>query len=315
VIRRAVISTKVDGAIAAIDVSSCCHCCGIHFSNEINGLSVAGRPPRNTIVGDAAAVGGMTVFKVGKSTLRTEGRIVDPSIPDFSITRDGTTYTFTGQMSIRNIDNTKPFSEHGDSGSVIINLDNKIVGLLFASNATTSIANHIGDVFNELKIKIAYSPDIVVTAGAGLAEVSMPVSETPVPEPYRTFRERLERDEQTVFLIQRGQRHREEVVRLVNHCRPVMVAWQRAQGPAWLATLMGRVRDGRTDLPTEIRRITLAQAIQRLRVALDENGSDALRVSLRSAEAEQVLAACQSFYSLDKILESIAAGVALAKDR
>jgi len=89
VLRRKEISAAVDGAIAAIDVSSCCHCCGIHYSNEINGLSVGNRPPRNTIVGDERAVSGMAVFKVGKVTGRTEGVVVDDNYPTFSIVRSG----------------------------------------------------------------------------------------------------------------------------------------------------------------------------------------------------------------------------------
>lgn len=58
----------------------------------------------------------------------------------------------------------QPFSLHGDSGSAIINLQNKIVGLLFAADkkvvvkgveqAFVTLANHISDVFTELKIRI-----------------------------------------------------------------------------------------------------------------------------------------------------------------
>ncbi len=100
VIRRMVVGSKVDGGIAAIDVSSWCNCCGSQSTNEIDGLSVGGRPPRNTIVGDEPAVSGMTVFKVGHATLRTEGRVVDDNYPSFDIDRNGTTYPFTGQIAV-----------------------------------------------------------------------------------------------------------------------------------------------------------------------------------------------------------------------
>ncbi len=295
VLRRREISNNVDGAIAAIDVSSCCHCCGIHFSNEISGLSVAGRPPRNTIVGDQRATSGMTVFKVGKSTGRTEGIVLDDNYPSFAITKDGSTHTFTGQIAIQHTDPTKPFSAHGDSGSVIINLENKIVGLLFAAGkqmtvkGTTrpfaTIANHISDVLTALKIRIPYSPDVKVTSGETLRDFS-PVFEAPIPGPYRVFRERLQANEVTAKLFAIGQRHSDEITYLVNHCRPVTVAWRRAQGPAFLATVMNAVRDGHYRLPAQIKGVTPSELLERMKAVLSKSGSPALRQAMSSSEVD-----------------------------
>jgi hypothetical protein len=298
VLRRQEISDKVDGAIAAIDVSSCCHCCGIHFSNEINGLSKVEngqpRPPRNTIVGDEKATGGMTVFKVGKSTGRTEGVVIDDNYPSFSISKDGTNYTFTGQIAIRNVNQNLPFSDHGDSGSVIVNLQNKIVGLLFASGrnipvkGTTmpfaTIANHISDVLSALKIRIPYSPDVKVTAGETLAHVPATVFEAPIPEPYRRLREHLQKEETTARLFALGERHSEEVTYLVNHCRPVTVAWHRSHGPALLATVMGAVRDGHYKLPATVKGVALYELLERMRDALSAHGGPALKETMNSAQ-------------------------------
>lgn len=295
VLRRQEISNSVDGAIAAIDVSSCCHCCGIHYSNEISGLSVAGRPPRNTIVGDEKAVSGMKVFKVGRSTGRTEGVVVDDNHPSFDITKDGTTHTFTGQIAIQNIDNTKPFSTHGDSGSVIINLDNKIVGLLFASGINVpvkgvqqpfvTIANHISDVFTALKIRIPYSQDVKVISGNALAAVPT-VFEAPIPEPYRALRERLQNNEVTAKLFAIGQRHTDEIIYLVNHCRPVTVAWRRSEGPAILATVMGAVRDGHYRLPASIKGVAPYELLKRMQLVLSQHGSAALKETMDSAAVD-----------------------------
>lgn len=295
VLRRKEISNSVDGAIAAIDVSSCCHCCGIHYSNEISGLSVAGRPPRNTIVGDEKAVSGMKVFKVGKSTGRTEGVVVDDNHPSFDIVKDATTHTFTGQIAIQNIDNTKPFSTHGDSGSVIINLDNKIVGLLFASGINVpvkgvqqpfvTIANHISDVFDALKIRIPYSQDVKVISGETLARVPA-VFEAPIPEPYRALRERLQNNELTAKLFAIGQRHSDEIIYLVNHCRPVTVAWRRAEGPAILATVMGAVRDGHYRLPQTIKGVAPYELLKRMQMVLSQHGSAALKETMNTAAVD-----------------------------
>lgn len=300
VLRRKEITEKVDGAIAAIDVSSCCHCCGIHFSNEINGLSKVEngqpRPPRNTIVGDEKAVSGMTVFKVGKSTGRTEGKVIDDNHPSVTIPKDGTNYTFTGQIAIQNIDPTVPFSAHGDSGSVIINLQNKIVGLLFASGKKmkvkgierdfVTVANHISDVLAGLKIRIPYSQDVKVTAGETLAHVPATVFEAPIPEPYRVLRERMQREATTAKLFALGQRHSAEVTYLVNHCRPVTVVWHRSHGPALLAVVMGAVRDGHYKIPATVKGVTLYELLERMRDALAEHGSPALRETMDSAQVD-----------------------------
>jgi hypothetical protein len=313
VLRRKEISSSVDGAIAAIDVSSCCHCCGIHYSNEIPGLSVSNRPPRNTIVGDERAVSGMVVFKVGKSSGRTEGRVVDDNFPSFDITADGITHTFTGQIAIQNVDTTVPFSLHGDSGSVIINLQNKIVGLLFAAGKKVvvkgterpfvSLANHISDVFAALKIRIPYSQDVVVISGETLTDVPA-TFEAPIPEPYRALRERLERNDVTAKLFAIGQRHSEEVAYLVNHCRPVTVAWRRAEGPAILATVMGAVRDGHYRLPAAVKGVTLAELLERMRTVLSQHGSAALSQTMNSARIDlnEIFAGCDN---LDELFERI----------
>lgn len=315
VIRRNAISQKVDGAIAAIDISSCCRCCGIHYSNEINGLSIAGRPPRNTIVGDQPAVSGMTVFKVGRSTLRTEGLVIDDKYPSFSITLDGTTYTFDSQIAIQNVDQTLPFSGHGDSGSVVISLDNKIVGLVFGGgrNVTVggvirpfvSIANHIADVLSELKIRIEYSSDVVLTAATTSIDLPRSEEQLHVPEFYRAFREHLESHEQTALIINLGRQHQAEVAYLVNHCRPVTVTWRRSQGPAWLAAVIGAVRDGHYKLPPAIKGVTLEQALGRMRAVLSQHGSAELNQSLRRTEADELIKVTRNCGDVNEMVEHL----------
>ena len=315
-IRRSAITNKVDGAIAAIDVSSCCHCCGIHYSNEINGLSVAGRPARNTIVGDERAVSGMAVFKVGQSTLRAEGVVVDDNYPSFSITKDGTIYTFVGQIAIRNVNNAIPFSDHGDSGSVVISLSNKIVGLIFAGGRNVSVrgtqqpfvslANHISDIFSALNIRIKYSPDVVMIAGETLTDVPPDILEAPIPEPYRVLRERLQRHESTAHILELGQRYREEVTYLINHCRPVTVAWHRCQGPALLATVMNSVRDGHYRLPASVKDVTLHEALERMRAVLSQHGSPALKAALNQTEADRLIEVCKDCRNLNEAIDRIA---------
>src|SRR5437762_6539311 len=92
------ITSKVDAGIARIDVSSCCRCCGIDYRDEINGLSIAGHPPSNNILGVRAAVSGATVYKVGIATGRTVGQVVDTNTGALSGTLNGVNYTLNGQI-------------------------------------------------------------------------------------------------------------------------------------------------------------------------------------------------------------------------
>ncbi len=312
VIRRMVVGAKVDGGIAAIDVSSWCNCCGIRSTNEIDGLSVGGRPPRNTIVGDEPAVSGMTVFKVGQSTLRTEGRVVDDNYPSFDIDRDGTTYTFTGQIAVSNTDPAKPFSDHGDSGAALVNLDNKIVGLMFAAGRNVplnnvqqpflSLANHISDVLSALNIRIPYSPNVVTVAGETLTDLRSRDSTASIPEPYRRLQERLQRHDRTADLLAIVQRHSEEVIDLVNHCRRVTVAWHRSQGPALLAGLMRGVRDGHERIPAAVNGYTAGRALERMVTVLSQHGSPELAEALQNPEVGRLILAFEECPDLSGII-------------
>jgi hypothetical protein len=316
VIKRSRITDKVDAAIARIDVSSCCHCCGVRYSNEINGLSVAGRPPRNTLVGSEPAVAGMAVFKVGASTLRTEGVVVDANYPSFAIQYAGVGYIFTGQIAIQNIDHAKQFSDVGDSGAVVVNMDNKIVGLVFAAGRDVqagggpqpfiTLANHISDVLTALNIHINYSADVVVTAGQTPAGFAPDIDEATIPEPYRLLRERLKRHERTAALFALGQRYKDEITYLVNHCRAVTVAWHRCHGPALLATLMGAVRDGHYRLPASVKGVALHEALERMRAVLIEHGSAELKESLSRPDADAVIEASRGCTNLNVAIDRLA---------
>ncbi|MCU0433583.1 MAG: hypothetical protein MUC87_09040 [Bacteroidia bacterium] len=318
--RRSSITNKTDAAIAVIDVSSCCGCCGIHYSNEINNLSVSqgsgqpARPAYNTIVGKQVAASGMVVFKVGQSTRRVEGRVVDPNYPTFTITQHGNSYTFTGQIAISHTNTSMSFSDHGDSGSVIINSDNKIIGLLFSGGnnithngvtyAHLTLANHIDDVIAGLRIHFRFSNQVQVNSGQNLfSDASVQTPAVPVHPAYLKLREKLLVHPFTALLFDSGAKHREEIMYLVNHCRPVTVAWQRNKGPAWLAVIMSAVRDERDILPEETAGVSLNSLLQVMYDALIENGSEALKTDLAEYGRELINAGAGN--SLNKIINGL----------
>jgi hypothetical protein len=310
------ITAKVDGAVARIDVSSCCRCCGIDYRNEVNGLSVGGHPPSNAIVGQRPAVAGMTVHKIGMQTGRTVGHVVDPNLPSFDVTLRGHTYTFTGQIEIASDDPAARFSRHGDSGAVVIDGDGYIVGLLFGSNGEDppdgrSVANHIADVCSELGISINFTPSSH-TAGVRIPVPSgVPVAPGAGEERYRAGREWLLRDPAGARLLRLAEEHRIEILELINRRRRVTVAWHRAHGPAFLATALNTLRAGGDTLPTSVEGLPLEVALEQMGGVLAANGSAALRDAI-DAHGPVLLEAVRGSTTLGEVLDKLNASPLLS---
>lgn len=75
--------------------------------------------------------------------------------------------TFAGQITVApDTAVNSSFGDHGDSGSVIVNKENQVVGLLFAGDTSsgTAIANHIGHVLTKLGCSICTATSVVLPA-------------------------------------------------------------------------------------------------------------------------------------------------------
>jgi hypothetical protein len=305
---QTVVDHSVDCGVARLDLSSWCRSCGLDFKDEINAISVGGHPPTNGIAGQRAAVTGMNVFKVGQSTGRTAGRIVDTAFASFTITRGGTNYPFDGQILIKSVD-ANPFARHGDSGSVVIDQDGFIVGLYFSGNSAAppndqAFANHIEDVCSALGIRI----NVASAGGHAGSRIAVPSAILAEPnlghEAYEAARERLRAEPAGRWLLDTAERHRVELVTLVNRTRPVTVAWHRAQGPAFLATALNELRAGGDSLPLEVNGQPLDAALERMGAVLSAHGSPALRADIEEHGAA-LLAAVRASSTLDELVAAL----------
>lgn len=306
------ITEQVDAAIARIDVSSWCNCCGIDSKNEINGLSLGGHPPSNFIVGQRPAVSGMTVYKVGWKSGRTVGRVVTASKPPFTVSLQGVNYAFSNQIEIESSDPTKRFSIKGDSGSAIIDDQNYIVGLLFGANnldppGGRTMANHIADVCSALGITINFTPSST-HSGTQVAVPAAFHTSNASEDVYRDLRERLMEDRAGRWLLEIAETHRVEVVNLVNGKRPVTVAWHRSGGPAFLAVALGTLREGGEDLPSPIERTSFADALERMGIALVAHGSEPLCQAVE-AFGGAIIASVRESANLGELLERLNAAL------
>ena len=100
------------------------------------------------------------VHKVGRTTGQTEGKVTAFDIDNLQVEYDMGVLRFDNQIEIEGT-GTKAFSDSGDSGSVIVDKDLRVIGLLFAGGvdgATNgkgyTYANPIHPVLDELKVDL-----------------------------------------------------------------------------------------------------------------------------------------------------------------
>lgn len=90
---------------------------------------------------------GTPIKKSGRTTALTEGTV---QVLDSTINvqyGEGKIATFTGQIV------AGPMSQPGDSGSLVVDVDNRAVGLLFAGSDQSTVFNPIKDVISLLEVE------------------------------------------------------------------------------------------------------------------------------------------------------------------
>lgn len=103
--------------------------------------------------GVAEAAVDMIVQKFGRTTGYTAGRVTSINT-DVKISYDTGQFLFRRQIIVVGISD-RPFSDSGDSGSLILERSSaRAVGLLFAGSKTHTIANHIGQVLTALGVRL-----------------------------------------------------------------------------------------------------------------------------------------------------------------
>lgn len=222
---------------------------------------------------------GYPVYKRGRTTLTTAGYITNIH---FSGTRnDG--WNFQDQHLIRNA--SVPFSQAGDSGSVIINItttqDPVIVSLLWGGDeATVSGASPIQNVMSELNITLFTAgltdPKTLLAAPmrwhpnyeAWLKRIITELSITTHGRPYANIIQRYE-----------------PVVRdLVEKKARVGAVWKLNQGEAILGAAMDWVENSRLVVPREMNGLSTGHALEQIKAALVKYGNEDLEAALETME-------------------------------
>lgn len=235
------------------------------------------------VAGSAAPVSGEVVYKRGARTGFTKGQISNDNAV-FSLTHDIYNNLVIAKRNQLAITPTVPaafYSNRGDSGSVSVNELNQAVGLNFAgaTNGSISYSQKMPTVTARLNITILDSSFHGNVAGKEGVLLST-MSATPVAPALSDFMGQLETE---LLHFREGRRmlelfktHHTELLDLVNHKREVMAAWNRYQGPSYLAHIARSVIRENKPVPGQIKGITLQSLLLKMTAVLQRNGSPEL---------------------------------------
>lgn len=127
------------------------------------GSLVQGIAPPYTVDAAGAVQGETRVYKAGRTTGWTEGRVSAIGVVSTVAYTTGPA-RFRNQIAIvPSADNDGPFSDRGDSGSGIVDIDNNLIGLLFAGSSAHTLANPIGLVMSAIQNELNAGPLTLVT--------------------------------------------------------------------------------------------------------------------------------------------------------
>ncbi|MCU0433582.1 MAG: hypothetical protein MUC87_09035 [Bacteroidia bacterium] len=261
---------------------------GLHSSNSLNGF----------LKGTAAAVDGSRVTvctpSLGMIPCTVDQASADP--------HDMNSNQILNNQIMLTVDpGYEVMAEQGsgDSGSPVIDANNKIIGILHmraAGSANAILLNRIiacpiQSVMDRLQVDILPENPPPTSAGETLEALAAQTAPAPqITDPaLKKLESMLLETEKGRLLHRLGFLHGPEVVQLVHHCRPVTVAWHRNNGPAWAVHLISGVRNPDYILPENVKGVTQHQLLERVHAALYENASPALRRDLQQYGTEVVL--------------------------
>jgi hypothetical protein len=236
------------------------------------------------IAGAAAPVPGETVWKYGAETGLTKGVILNDNQP--SRTTDytpvygaGVSVMRTGQFTIEPAPGaTTPYFGEGDSGSVSVNEHNQVVLLNHAFNGNQTYATNIISIQTTLAITVldsTFHSAVANKQGVPLSSAAFTPADTIIENPFEVLETEVAQYASGKKIMSLFQEHQSEILHLVNHHREAMTAWNRYQGPAFLAQIIRALHRNKS-IEEQIKGIGLQNLILKMTGVLQRIGSPAL---------------------------------------
>jgi hypothetical protein len=284
-------NNKVDAAFALLDPK-------IDWCSEI--IDIGAVRGTHTIRLSDLLPTGYPVKKRGYRTGLTKGVVTE-----LYLSRRGGRRDFDNGISVDPVPPFPQFSCSGDSGSVLLNDNNEVVGLLTLRDGISSIATPIADVEAELNIQIANDKPCThqdrLAVGSGgrgdstLTTKTAPDIDSPNPAAFGQpgF---LSQAQEEILQTAKGKAyteiirlHQYEVRRLINTNKRVAVVWHRNGGTTILQKVAQTIRDRNTALPNVIEDQPLSVCVNRILDSVAKYASPRLRSDIadwRSALVE-----------------------------
>ncbi|MFC0678068.1 hypothetical protein ACFFGH_09455 [Lysobacter korlensis] len=260
----------VDGAIATVDASAGTPAAQI---KEIG--AVAGTRPLSA---QDAFSGTIEIQKRGRTTGLTFGTVRGWIVgPQNILNHNGSVNRVSRDHLLLQVRQpSECFVLDGDSGSAVLDMDRKVVGLLFGGNekGTIGLACPIQFVTDELQIDILEATAVVPVVERAFAIAPLAgIADGPAGELLETPAGR--------FAAELYDTHAEEVRRLVRTNPRVSAVWRRHGGPALIHGLARAAEQpDELPLPVELNGRPVAEEIRAICDVLARYASDALRSAL-----------------------------------
>ena len=283
----------IDAAIAVLNGQESDSIPEERFLKEILEIGAIGgaAAPQPVPSGGGSPLALETVYKYGRSSGLTKGQIVNDN------TSATTIYTVYNNLSVlRNavvvITPSQPFVDYfieGDSGSVSVNELNQVVSLNYAfTTLHFTLAHNIITVMSTLGITIldsSFHGALAGNEGVLLGSGGNPSALKSLSESLAELESELKTSREGMRILELFKTHRAELLNLVRHKREVMAAWNRYQGPSYLAHIAKNIRRNDKPVPDNIKGITMQSLLLKMAAVLQRNGS----ATLSAAVAENYL--------------------------
>jgi hypothetical protein len=279
------------------------------------------------------------VRKVGHATQKTGGTVdafgVEAPLSGRIWLNQIVVKVAPGQGKFQNDGIREDFVRTGDSGSVLVNRFNRVVGLIHGQGGTRpgdgpgignyGVATQIHPVLLLMQVEIPPSPGVnlsetssgahevgALVAGGGIEGHEWTEAEHARARVVAEISDELKSHPFGASLVELFQRHEPEIGGLIAKNRTMQVAWHRSGGPGFLARLLDGLESIDHPIPKETPVMTTEAALARLAAVLEEKGSPELKAAVADLHpiVVEVLGASRTIRdALDRIR---AAGVARA---
>jgi hypothetical protein len=257
----------------------------------------------HTITPEEAATQTYPVRKRGIATGKSEGVVtyLAGSGPAVKVSRPSDPIKF--ELFHRHYDHailikangSDPLTEDGDSGAVVLNAANEVVGVLFGGNATTAAATPIAAIMSPAGLNVSpvvqlAAPDMEFTVPATTGVVPFAVLPEAVTtalgseeHPIGLIGRQMRQVEADLLATQTGQqyvalvrKHVDEVRTLVNTNRRVGAVWQRNGGPQLVQATLHMLQFPEHRLPVELNGRSVVECLTRIQHILARYASPEL---------------------------------------